>query len=226
MIKNNMVKLIVLAILGFAITGCSNLDVVGKTAITSFNALNAALSNATFDATASTWTMSAPDGQALILSSQSKESPVDATMRLHAAPFLKAGLDQSKLPAHYVLDEANEALLITVDLGDIQYSNDTASSMDATFNALVTNYRKSIDYHEALDHYGLLFGGGNAFEWAKDLKTNDKDIVFVLNPEVLINAGVNPDAVEGWVFTKVDIKDATGAVQKVDKLLKPYTLAD
>ncbi len=52
--------------------------------------------------------------------------------------------------------------------------------------------RGSISYHMALDHYGVALGGGNMFEWAKDLGANDKDIVFVLDPEPLIAAGVDP----------------------------------
>jgi len=35
---------------------------------------------------------------------------------------------------------------------------------------------------------------------------NDKDIVFVLNPEPLIAAGVDPKAVDGWVFARVPVE--------------------
>lgn len=31
------------------------------------------------------------------------------------------------------------------------------------------------------------------------------DIVFVLNPQMFIDAGVNPQEVEGWVFAKVEL---------------------
>ncbi len=59
-------------------------------------------------------------------------------------------------------------------------------------------------------------------EWAKDIKTNDKDIVFVLNPQHFIDAGVDSTKVAGWVFAKVEIKDDNGKTELVDKLLKPY----
>jgi len=61
------------------------------------------------------------------------------------------------------------------------------------------------------------------FEWAKDLSTNDKDIVFVLNPEPFLAAGVDPNDVEGWVFAKVPV-DVDGKPAEVDKLLKPFDL--
>jgi hypothetical protein len=84
--------------------------------------------------------------------------------------------------------------------------------------------RGSIGYHGALDHYGVNLGNGNLFEWAKDLDKNDKDMVFVLNPEPFIRAGVNPNQVAGWVFAKVPVDDENGRPVEVDKLLKPFDL--
>jgi hypothetical protein len=54
--------------------------------------------------------------------------------------------------------------------------------------------------------------------------TNDKDIVFVLNPEPFIAAGVDPDKINGWAFTKVTVDDANGKPVQVDKILKPFDL--
>lgn len=82
----------------------------------------------------------------------------------------------------------------------------------------------------ALDHYGIMLGDGNMFEWAKNLNTNtvngqiqDKDIVFVLNPEPLIAAGVDPQKVEGWVYAQVTAEDH-GKKMEVYKFLKPFQL--
>ena len=56
------------------------------------------------------------------------------------------------------------------------------------------------------------------------MKTNDKDIVFVLNPEPFIAAGTDPNRIEGWLFTKVTVDDKNGRPVLVDKLLKPFDL--
>jgi hypothetical protein len=53
-----------------------------------------------------------------------------------------------------------------------------------------------------MDHYGVNLANGNLFEWAKDMNTNDKDMVFVLNPEPFVSAGVKPDNIEGWVLPR------------------------
>jgi hypothetical protein len=65
---------------------------------------------------------------------------------------------------------------------------------------------------------------GNMFEWAKDMAKNNKDIVFVLNPEVFINVGVYPNSVERWVFAKVPTMDEKGNNIEVNKLLKSFDL--
>ncbi|MDR3325447.1 MAG: hypothetical protein LBS82_05645, partial [Spirochaetaceae bacterium] len=67
-------------------------------------------------------------------------------------------------------------------------------------------------------------GGGNLFEWAKDMSVNDKDIVFVLNPEPFIAAGTDPNAIDGWAFAPVTVDDENGKPVVVDKLLKPFNL--
>jgi hypothetical protein len=73
-----------------------------------------------------------------------------------------------------------------------------------------------------MDHYGVNLGNGNLFEWAKDMNTNDKDMVFVLNPQPFLDAGVDPARIEGWTFTKVPVDDENGKPVEVDKILKPF----
>jgi len=48
--------------------------------------------------------------------------------------------------------------------------------------------------------------------------------VFVLNPEPLLKAGVDPAKITGWVFTKIPVKDKSGKTVEVDKFVKPYDL--
>jgi hypothetical protein len=56
------------------------------------------------------------------------------------------------------------------------------------------------------------------------MNTNDKDIVFVLNPDPFIAAGVDPARIEGWAFAKVTVDDENGKPIQVDKILKPFNL--
>jgi hypothetical protein len=89
---------------------------------------------------------------------------------------------------------------------------------------LVHNHRAMLGYHTALGHFGLALGGGNMVEWAKDEQANDKDLVFVLDPQAFAEAGVNVNKVEGWVLADVPVMDAQGRTSTVRKLLKFYNL--
>jgi len=51
----------------------------------------------------------------------------------------------------------------------------------------------------------------------------NKDIVFVLNPEPLIAAGVNAERVNGWVYAQVKV-DIKGKKTDVWKFLKAFDL--
>ena len=61
------------------------------------------------------------------------------------------------------------------------------------------------------------------FEWAKDMSINDKDMVFVVNPEPFIKAGVDPQNLSGWIFTKIPV-EKDGKTVEVDKFLKIFDL--
>lgn len=102
--------------------------------------------------------------------------------------------------------------------------NDDYAVMSVEINGELLEFktdmsREKIGYHGEMDHYNIDFGGGNMFEWAKDIAANDKDIVFVLNPGPFIAAGVDVNNIEGWAFAKVKTMDG-----EIDKLLKPFNL--
>ncbi|MDR1616642.1 MAG: hypothetical protein LBR98_06485 [Syntrophomonadaceae bacterium] len=224
------------AIVAFSFSACSglkSLDVVGKESITSFSALLDAVGDkVTPDDTNGGWSLSAPDDTArFIWSKDYGKSPLhDVMLELDAQPFIGAGLDTSKLPDNIVFYEGDtmggmgsKMLMVGTKLGndELKYSGNPTPL--ASYEQIVSKYRDVISYHAALDHYGVNLGDGNLFEWAKDMSKNDKDIVFVLNPQAFIDAGVNVNAVEGWAFAKVPV-DVDGKPAEVDKLLKPFDL--
>lgn len=203
---------------------CSRLDVVGKGSVDSFKeVLEAIPDNVSEDEISGGWSLAAPDDSARFIWSDdySKSSLRDIMLEFDAKPFIDAGLDTGRLPEGIVYNE--DKLLIGAELGSDELKYEGEATPIASFEQIVKNYRDSIGYHMSLDHYGVKLGNGNMFEWAKTMSTNDKDIVFVLNPEPFIAAGVNPDSVDGWVFAKVTV-DEGGKSMEVDKFLKPFDL--
>jgi hypothetical protein len=211
------------ALLILAAGSCSKLDVVGADSIKSFDKILRQIP-ATADDMNGGWSLAAPDGMArFIWNKNYAESPLhDIMLELDAAPFIAAGLDPEKLPDNFTFYEG--MLMIGTKLGEetLRYSGDVTPL--ASYEQIVKLKRSIIGFHAALDHYGVNLGGGNLFEWAKDMPSNDKDIVFVLNPDPFIAAGVDPAGIEGWTFAKVTVDDANGKSVQVDKILKFFNL--
>ena len=163
------------------------------------------------------FTLVAPDQSVSLSIAQSFALENDVVMSVAAAPFVAAGLDVSKLPEGLYVD--GRLNYVTSIEGTTTYA-----SVTEAFTDILSIQGDLVGYHAALDHYGLSLQDGNVFEWAADVNTNDKDIVFVLNPQTLIDAGTNVEAVEDWVFAEVEIMHADGSMEMVPKLLKPFDL--
>jgi len=225
--KKKSVLLILSLTALFTLTACnSKIDVVGKTSIKSFEEiLNIIPEQVTADEMNGGWSLNAPDESArFIWSKDYSKSPIhDVMLEFDAQPFIDAGLDVSKLPEGMVYEDK---IMVGTKLGDDSISYKEEATPLASYEQIVKRYRESIKYHTALDHYGVDLANGNMFEWAKDMSKNDKDIVFVLNPQVFIDAGVDPTKVEGWVFAKVEKEDENGKKIQVDKFLKPFDLSN
>lgn len=207
------------------LTACNNkLDVVGDKSIDSFGkVLDITKEQTGENATYGGWSLTSPDGEASFIWSKdnSKSQTYDVLLEVNAQPFLAAGLDVSKLPEGMF---TGDKIVVGTDLGSNSPNYEGDATPLASYEQIVKNYRDSVKYHAALDHYGVALTNGNMFEWAKDMTKNDKDIVYVLNPQPFIDAGVDPQNVEGWVFAKVETMDENGKKVELDKFLKPFEL--
>ncbi|MDR1378444.1 MAG: hypothetical protein LBJ36_05275 [Synergistaceae bacterium] len=243
MIKKFLVLVFLVGLLAMLAGGVEaaffNTDIVGQSAVTSFSAMLEALpSPAEVDEGNEVWILTAPDGSARFAWRRDAEDihahnasihdpricdtrAYDAYIWFDAKPFVDAGLDLSKLPEGLV--SGDEIVLgRKLSLEPLVYEREVTPA--ASFEQIVKLDRDSIGYHAALDHYGITFSEGTLFEWAKDVSKNDKDIVFVLNPDIFLEAGADPSKVEGWTFAKVPVEDARGRKIEADKFLKPFNL--
>lgn len=219
-----MIIAVVSLITTISLTACAQTDVIGRVAETSFGEmLEAAGGQIETDEAAGGWSLSAPDGTARFIWSwdYSRSKVYDIAIEFDAAPFLAAGLDADKLPEGVL---SGNRIMLGTELGDDVLTYDEEMTPLASFRQIIGLYREIIGYHEALDHYGVDVSGGNKFEWAKNIDSNDKDIVFVADPEIFINAGVNPEQVEGWVYAAVEMEDEKGKKVEMKKFLKPFNL--
>ena len=226
MIARKLLPVAALAAAALLFAGCSALDVVGSAAVTTFQTLlDTTAGNVSLDSAENRWVLGSQGGEKFEWSADFSRSPPSFRVSLDATPFITAGLDASRLPAaRYSYDEATKILTLSFDVGKEKFTYSGAATPLDTFKQIVKSYRSIIGYHAALDHYGIALGEGNMFEWAKDMMKNDKDMVFVLNPEPLRAAGVDPSKITGWIFTRIPVKDESGKTVEVDKFVKPYNL--
>ncbi|MDR2179314.1 MAG: hypothetical protein LBP21_03305 [Synergistaceae bacterium] len=204
-----------------------NTDIIGQTAITSFKSMIDVLEfPPAADETDKVWVLTAPDGEAAFWWRREAEDGrmFDVYLCFDAEPFVNAGLDLDKLPMEMkgMLDRGKLMLGKKLSQEPLVYDGDITPL--TSFEQIVKLDRDAVGYHAALDHYGVTVAEGNIVEWAKDMSKNDKDLVFVLDPKIFLDAGVDPGKVEGWAYAKVPLEDARGRQYEAEKFLKPFDL--
>jgi hypothetical protein len=190
-----------------------SLDVLRTDAVKSFNTV---LKTLPAKGSAETgWSLSAPDGGAAL-----KWDNMSLSLTVDAKPFIAAGLDVSKL------DNFGEGEIVYLSPAFDMLNHNVKPTAFEQFKANLKPLRKRLGYHAAMDHYNIEIENGTVFEWAKDLNRHsetgakqDKDIVFALNPQPLIAAGLKPENVEGWVYAQVPV-EVDSKMTEAWKLLK------
>lgn len=205
-----------------SMTACAKLDVIGNDSKKSFGALLEAIPDHVSNNQEGSWRIEAPDQSAAFLwSSDYSQTGKDAWLEVDIAPFLEAGLDITKLPEGMV---SSDKLVVGNDFEDTVLTYDGEITPLASYEKMIELKRNLLGYHSSLGHFGIDLSGGSMFEWAKDMKSNDKDMVFVLDPKVFEDAGTDLSAIKGWLHAEVNVMNKKGKMFKVFKLLKPFDI--
>ncbi len=214
--RKTSIMLFVLMLTADVFSACAQLDVVKTYANESMNEIAYTFQSASSVTSDGKFTFSADGETFLVVSGDYAADKSDISISTPLAPFLAAGLSENKLPEGYSI--SGDRLLLSSDFGA------GTGKMDGFVPALfesVSAQRLALSYHEELSHFGISLGNGK-FEFAKDYKTNDKDVVFVLNAIPLKEAGVDVEHVDGWVLKTMADKSGND----VDLLLKPFNLGE
>jgi len=200
-----------------ALTSCTTADVVLKYSQESFEEITTTFPDYVKDTTEEDhYYHYSLDGKTTLKISHDYDmtGSRDIVLSTSLQEFIDAGLDMNNLPDGYSVED-NELIMATdYGKGTQKYTTITDSLFDS-----VRMERKNLGYHAELDHYGISLSHGK-FEFAKDIATNDKDIVFILSAPEFEAVGVDIENIEGWVFATM--KDDKGNDMRL--LLKPYSL--
>jgi hypothetical protein len=202
-----------LVLMTIIFVGCADVDVVLKLSPGSLKAITEKY-QAIVSENDGAYKLTVDSQTSLNVSTDYSEGAQDVWFETPLAPFTAAGLDAAKLGEGYKAE--GDTFYLIGDYGDGTGEKDNVT--DALFESVKDN-RSILSYHQDLDHYGIKLPGGK-FEWAKDYKANDKDIVFVIAAKPLADIGVDVQNIEGWVFKTMKETDGSD----IDVLLKPYDL--
>ncbi len=199
--KKGNILLLSLAIL--LLTGCEHTDVVGRYAAESLTELE---EKGFLIQSGGTMTIAADEGKATLHIGQET-----IRMSFAAEPFLQAGLDRSNLPQGILLVDDNTLAVEAESVGF--YGSDFAM----TAREFIFQNRDRLSFHHSMGHFSLSLGNKNGFEWAQRPESNDEDLVFVLDPQPFIEAGVDVERIAGWDCK--DVQQMDGAKKYSEKKL-------
>ena len=216
-------SLMICVLASFMLAGCQDLDIIGNSSVVAFDALINSSPSVAADDVNGGWKLTMPDDSTSFFWSSdfSKSKVHDVAIIFDPEPFINAGLDITKLPADMVLGDA----LITgnnyTDEAPVYKGEITPI---ASYEQILLLKPEMIGYHDTAHHYMLHFGNGNMIMFARDIDTNEKGIVFMLNPEPFINSGVDINNVEGWDYGSYETMTTDGKKIMVERFVKSFDL--
>ncbi|MDF2556932.1 MAG: hypothetical protein K0R71_760 [Bacillales bacterium] len=154
---------------------------------------------------------------------------IDFAMVMSAKPFLDAGLDPKKLnDSNYVFKPKGiESGMKTPDLlihpFNLNDKKQTAQGSKDSFRRLLKEDINLVKYHKGMKHYRLLLNDGFEVQWTEKLGLTNADMVFIIEANPLIDAGLDTSKLDGtgWIFKKAE-KDEMG--NHPNRLVKIYDL--
>ena len=196
------------------LSASQKLDIVANYAVESFERLGEGIGLDSYDKRL--YDVYSPDGTEIFSFGESVRLTVDMAL------FTVAGFD----PDRFGGEAAVEGTRFTIPSSNVEgVGAANTNSVFDTFENVLRNNRHALEYHMDHDLFELHLGGGNTFRWAKDWRTNTRGMTFVLNPQPFINAGLEPENLEGWTLANINIMLGLESGQTVPRLLRNYSFA-
>ena len=93
----------------------------------------------------------------------------------------------------------------------------------AQFEYDIIILREYISFNAKTNRYILRIEAGNMFGWTKDINSEEASIVFILDPESFVEAGVDPEKIEGWLYIQLETEE-NGETINAYKFVKTISL--
>jgi hypothetical protein len=208
--KKNFLPFVLVITIFVTFSGCERLDVVANYAVKSFSELSSTVPGGVVKENAG-HTIYSPDRTESFIYGD------NILLSFDLVPFINAGLNSNSLNGYIFIIE--KRLIIRANIS----GSDSISAITA-FEETLRKNRKNLSYHMDHDVFEFELGSGNSFRWAKDLRSNIRDMVFVLNPASLVPMGIDTEKLAGWRLTDVPVRDSNGKMTTAQRLLKFFNI--
>lgn len=131
----------------------------------------------------------------------SKSLLYDVAIAFDIQPFIDSDIHVNKLTSNYSIH--NNELIVGLNYGKNIFSYEDEVTPLTSMEKIIENYSDKISFDSDSNQYSIDLGNGNLFIWSQDIYNSENDVMFVLNPEPLIKAGVNIEKVEGWDYSSL-----------------------
>lgn len=175
------------------------------------------------------WGFKLPSGEKFEWTKDTSANKADLAMVMLADPFVKAGLDVTKLDKNEWLYEP-AAKVDGVDLPNRLIKTYNVSDKKEVSNGSEDAFRRLLKQDPMLlktikdeKHYMIMLGEGYAVHFAEVLGSSDEDMEFALKAEPLIKAGLDVKKLEGSGF-KLEVAGKDNMESKDDQLVKGFKL--
>lgn len=211
---------VILSGCGRVITGSGESD----DALAAFNAIvKANQDRKGYHAALKHWGLSLPGGGKFEWTKDTGAGEIDFAMVIPAEPFIRAGLDLSRLEGSgYVFkpagvedgEETPDLLLHPYNVSD---KKENAQGSEDALRRILKQNNGLIRYRAETGQYRLLLSGGFEVLWAEKPGQDGGEIAFVIPLEPLVRAGLDRTKLEGFRLL-------TGPGADSNQLIEFYTL--
>lgn len=176
-----------------------------------------------FHAELSHWGYTLPTGEKLEWTKDTSANVADIALVMLADPFINAGLDVKKLDENEWLykpaakEEGQDLPNRLVKPYNISDKKQKSSGSEDAIRRIIRQKPELVKYDSESKKYSISLGKGFEAQWTEEIGATSSDIVFVLNAEPLIKAGLETNKLQGSYWTFKPAKGDTPA-----QLIKSY----
>jgi hypothetical protein len=228
-----IIAIVVSSVLLLSAVGCSRVVTGSKEGDNGLEAFNKIVKtypeNKGYHKALQHWGFKLTSGEKFEWTKDTSANKADLAMVMLADPFVKAGLDVTKLDKNEWLYEP-AAKVEGVDLPNrlikiynVSDKKEVSNGSEDALRRLLKQDPMLMKYIKDEKHYMIMLGDGYAVHFAEVLGSSDEDMEFALKAEPLIKAGLDVKKLEGSGF-KLEVAGKDNMESKDDQLVKGYKL--